>query len=80
MRSYPVTVRVPPKITKRLSPAIALELRNKIEDYLNERAKDSPETVLTYPQIATATGIDKEIVARNRKLWRYYRWQSRTKA
>jgi len=64
MPSYPINVPIPKGLAKEYSIQVVLELRKKLEDYLNERAKDSPVTVLTYPQIANATGIYKEIIKR----------------
>jgi hypothetical protein len=62
MAKYPVIVKLPQKPPKNLPLDIALKLRRKIEDYLNERAKDSPATVFYYNAIAGDIGIDKEIV------------------
>jgi hypothetical protein len=62
MAKYPVMVKLPHKLLKNLPLDIALKQRRKIEDYLNERAKDSPATVFYYGAIASDTGIDKEIV------------------
>ncbi len=64
MPTYPISVPIPKGLAKEISRHSALECRKQLEDYLNERAKDSPVTVLTYPQIADATGIDKEIIKR----------------
>jgi len=65
MPTYPLVIPMPcRRLPGNYHPAAAgPKVRNQLEDYLNERAKDSPVTVLTYPQIANATGIDKEIVA-----------------
>ena len=62
MPSYPIHVPTPKRLPKKYHPAAGRECRKKIEDYINERAKDSPVTVLNYSEIAYATGIDKELV------------------
>ena len=62
MASYPVSVPLPHKHLKNLSLDIALEQKRKLEDYLNEQAKTRPAVVLTYAQIAGATGISEKIV------------------
>ncbi len=64
MLKYPIHVPTPKRLSKNYHPAAGRECSKKIEDYINERAKDSPVTVLTYPQIADATGIDKENIKR----------------
>ena len=63
MVSYPVSIPMPRGgLPRDYHPSAGRELRRQLEDYLNERAKDSPETVLTYAQIASATGTDKEYI------------------
>ncbi len=62
MASYPVRVKLSQELLKNLHPNIALEQKRKLEDYLNEQVKTTPVVVLTYAQIAGATGISEKIV------------------
>ena len=63
MFSYPISLPRPSRNRiKHLTSNEAREYHNKIENYLNEVAKDSTGKILTYPQIAVATGIDKDDV------------------
>ncbi len=59
---YPVNIPISPKLAKSLSWELARRYRKQIQGYLNKRAKDSPETVLTYPQIAEGTSLDTDTV------------------
>ena len=63
MFEYPISLPWPrSKRIKHIHPSIAREYHKKIEDYINEVAKESPVTVLNYSEIADATGYDKELV------------------
>ena len=63
MLTYPVTIPIPKRgLPKSYHPSALPRCRKTLEDYLNRRAKDSRVTVLTYPQIANGTELDKEIV------------------
>lgn len=62
MVSYPVHIPISTKLAKDLSPTLAREYRKRIQDYLNEQAKNSHETVLTYLKIADRTGLDTDTV------------------
>jgi hypothetical protein len=64
MLKYPIHVPTPKRLSKNYHPAAVRECRKKIEDYINERAKDSPFTVLNCFEIADATSIDEEIIKR----------------
>ncbi len=63
MFSYPISLPWPrPNRTKHLTSNEVREFKKTIESYLNEVAKDSTGEILTYPQVAVATGIDKDVV------------------
>lgn len=63
MFSYPIVLpRASRNRIKHLTSNERIEYRNKITNYLNEVAKDSTGKILTYPEIADATGIDKDDV------------------
>ncbi len=64
MLKYPIHVATPKRLSKDYHPAGGRECGKKIEDYINERAKNSPFTVLNYFEIADATSIDEEIIKR----------------
>ncbi len=64
MLKYPIHVPTPKRLSKNYHPAAGRECRKKIEDYINERAKDSDFIVLNYFEIADATSIDEEIIKR----------------
>ena len=64
MLEYPIHVPTPKRLSKNYHPAAGRECSKKIEDYINERAKDSPFTVLNYFEIADVTSIDEEIIKR----------------
>ena len=63
MFSYPISLPRPsPNRIKHLNANEVREFKKTIENYLNEVAKDSTGKSLTYPQIAVATGINKDDV------------------
>jgi hypothetical protein len=63
MPSYRIYVPMPKyELPRHLYRPYVIKCTFKLEKYLNECAKDSPVTVLTYSQIADATRVDKEIV------------------
>ncbi len=64
MPTYPISVSTPKRLPKRYPPDTGRVCAQKIEDYINEQAKDSKVTVLMYYEIADVTDIDKEIVRR----------------
>ncbi len=60
MFTYPIVLPRPRRNRiKHLTSNEVREFKKTIENYLNEVAKNSIEKILTYPQIAHATGIDK---------------------
>jgi len=63
MESYPISVpHLRPKDARRWPQSILSESRKKLEDYLNEIAKNSSEDSLTFFHIAHEADIDREIV------------------
>lgn len=64
MLKYPIHIPIPKRLTKEYSTQVVLELRKQLENYLNERAKNSHFTVLNYFEIADATDINEEIITR----------------
>jgi len=62
MARYPIRVRTTSKMVKKFSAPIALEISRKIEDYVNDQAKDNPVTVIDYFEISANLGISKELV------------------
>ncbi len=62
MAGYPIRVRTTSKMVKNFSAPIALEFSRRIEDYVNDRAKEKSATVINYFEISSALGISKAIV------------------
>ncbi len=63
MFPYPISLPWPRRNRiKHLTSAQAIEYHNTIQNHLNEVAKGSTGKSLTYPEIAVATGIDKDYV------------------
>ncbi len=63
MPSYHTTVPMPRRsLSKQYHPSLLRQSPQQLEDYLNERARNSPEIALTFFEIAHDTGINGEIV------------------
>ena len=63
MLTYPFNVDVPSSLTKKKYPwSFLTEKAREIENYINERCKDTPETVFFYSDIASDLRIDEKLV------------------
>ena len=66
IQEYPINLSIPPHLSRQRSyaPAQLRAWRKMIEDYINDRAKASPQEVINYGDIEINLGISKEVIKR----------------
>lgn len=62
MPSYPLTLSIPSSLAKQMPASILRECATKIENYLNDEAKNKPVCVVDYYELEIKLGISKEII------------------